>query len=350
MPLPGPRPACRPGNWFDVFAGRANTVPGAAAATSTTHPKGPRVTNRIAMATSADHPELYVDDLPLVEALRAAGLDPVPEVWTNPSVDWSAYGAVLLRSVWDYHLRHLEFTEWLALLDKAGVPVLNDTEVVRWNLDKRYLLELRERGIAIVPSQVAAGACLREVVAGLTGQEIVVKPTVSASAHRTVRGTAGSRELTTALDELPEGVYLVQPFQREILSDGEWSLIFVDGSFTHAVVKRPADGDYRVQLQFSGSAEPADPPAAALAAATEVLSALDARFRPVYARVDGVVSNGRFLLMELELIEPYLFFPAAPAAVTRLAAAVAGRLPTAVAAGNTGPAAVAAGHTGPAPA
>ena len=204
------------------------------------------MTKRIALATSAEHAELHPNDLPLVEALRTAGFDPVAEVWTDPSVDWSAYDAVLLRTVWDYHRRYDEFTEWLALLDKAGVPLLNDSGLIRWNGDKRYLLELRERGVAIVPSQVAAGACLREVVSGLAGQEIVVKPTVSATALHTVRGVAGSAEFDRTLTELPELVYLVQPFQSEIVEDGEWSLIFVDGEFTHAVVKHPVAGDYRV--------------------------------------------------------------------------------------------------------
>src|SRR4051794_23091351 len=160
------------------------------------------VTKRIALATSAEHAELHAHDLPLEAALRAAGLDPVAEVWTDPSVDWSAYDAVLLRAVWDYHRRYLEFTEWLGQLDKAGVKLLNDTDLVRWNADKRYLLELRERGVAIVPSQVAAGACLREVVGGLDGQQIVIKPTVSATAHHTIRGTAGSADLSRAIDDL----------------------------------------------------------------------------------------------------------------------------------------------------
>lgn len=177
------------------------------------------------------------------------------EVWTDPSVDWSSYDAVLLRSVWDYHVRYLEFTEWLGQLDKAGVPVLNETDLVRWNADKQYLLELRERGVGIVPSQVAAGPLLRDVLNGLNGQQVVIKPTVSATAHFTIRGTAGSEELSRAMDDLPDTVYLVQPFQPEIQSEGEWSLIFVDGEFTHAVLKRPADGDYRVQDDFGGTAE-----------------------------------------------------------------------------------------------
>jgi glutathione synthase/RimK-type ligase-like ATP-grasp enzyme len=282
------------------------------------------VTKRLALATSADHPQLHEHDLPLVDALRAVGVDPVAEVWTDPSVDWSAYDAVLLRSVWDYHLRYDEFIEWLGLVDKAGVPVFNDSGLVRWNGDKRYLIELRERGVAIVPSQIAAGACLREVVAGLAGQEIVIKPTVSASSLHTIRGVAGSEELSRAMDDLPDTVYLVQPFQPEIVTDGEWSLMFVGGEFTHAVVKRPAAGDYRVQMMFGGEATLAEPSPDVLDSARAALEAADSP--TLYARVDGVVVNGRFLLMELELIEPYLFFPEFPAAAVKLASAVAARL------------------------
>lgn len=282
------------------------------------------MTKRIALATSAELAELLPDDRPLLAALRAAGLDPVVEVWTDPSVDWSAYDAVLLRTVWDYFRLYDEFTEWLAQLDKADVPVLNDTGLVRWNGDKQYLLELRERGVAIVPSQVAAGACLREVIAGLSGQQIVIKPTVSGNALHTVRGVAGSPELDQALAELPDVVYLVQPFLPEIQSDGEWSLLFFDGEFSHAVVKRPADGDYRVQESHGGRTEAADPTPHVLESAEAALAASGPT--PVYARVDGVVVNGRFLLMEIELIEPYLFFSQSPEAVGKLATAVAARL------------------------
>ena len=281
------------------------------------------MTTRIALATCADLPDLFEDDLPLVDALRAAGLAPVAEVWTDPSVDWSAYDAVLLRSIWDYHTRYVEFTEWLGLLDKAGVRVLNDTDLVRWNSDKRYLLELREKGVGIVPSQVAAGALLREVVAGLNGQEIVVKPTVSASAHNTVRGIAGSEELTRAIDDLPDAVYLVQPFQPEIQADGEWSVIFIGGTYSHTVLKRPAAGDFLVQQHLGGSAVLREPSTVVLEGATAALAAVDTRIPPAYARVDGIVSGGRFLLMELELIEPYLFLPDHPAANGKLAAVVA---------------------------
>ncbi|WP_202868752.1 ATP-grasp domain-containing protein [Kribbella antibiotica] len=279
---------------------------------------------RIAIATSVDWPELLPEERPLVDAFEAAGLDAEPLIWSDPSIDWSAYDAVLLRSVWDYYKRHLEFTEWLGLLDKSGVLVLNETDLIRWNADKKYLLELRERGVAIVPSQVAAGACLREVVAGLDGQQIVIKPTVSGSAYNTVRGVAGSAELDQAMTDLPDDVYLVQPFLPEIQTDGEWSLLFFAGEFSHAVVKRPAAGDYRVQQQFGGESTLEEPTPAILESAKIALSA--ASIQPTYARVDGVVVNGRFLLMELELIEPYLFIPEHPAAAGHLVGAIAARL------------------------
>jgi glutathione synthase/RimK-type ligase-like ATP-grasp enzyme len=280
-------------------------------------------TPRLALATSADHAESHPHDLPLADALREAGLHPIAEAWTDPSVDWPSYDAVLLRSVQDHHSRYAEFTDWLGLLDNAGVPVLNDSDLVRWNGDKRYLLELRERGVAIVPSQVAAGACLREVVAGLDGHEIVIKPTISATTLPTVRGTAGSEGLSRAMDELPDAVYLVQLFQPEIQADGEWSLTFIDGEFSHAVVRRAA-GDDTVRQSLGGSDEATEPPAVALAGAAGALEALDTRMPPVYARVDGIVTGGRFLLTELGLIEPNL--STSPAATTRLAAAVAARL------------------------
>ncbi len=279
---------------------------------------------RIAIATSADWPGLLPEEVPLLDAFRAAGLEPDPVVWTDPSIDWSGYDAVLLRSVWDYYKRQVEFTEWLGLLDKSGVLVLNETDLVRWNSDKRYLLELREQGVAIVPSQVAAGACLREVVAGLDGQQIVIKPTVSGAAYNTVRGLAGSAELDQAMTDLPDDVYLVQPFLPEIQTAGEWSLLFFDGEYSHAVVKRPAAGDYRVQHMFGGKVTVEEPTPEILESAKNALSA--ARSQPAYARVDGVVVNGRFLLMELELIEPYLFIPEFPAAADSLVGAIAARL------------------------
>ena len=123
------------------------------------------------------------------------------------------------------------------------------------------------------------------------------------------------------MDELPDTVYLVQPFLPEIQTDGELSLVFIDGDYSHAVVQRPVAGDYRVQVMFGGVATVTDPAPEVLDSARAVLAAVGGQ--PLYARVDGVVVNGRFLLMEVELIEPYLFLPQSPEASQKLAAAVA---------------------------
>ena len=142
------------------------------------------------------------------------------------------------------------------------------------------------------------------------------KPIAGAEVNRVTSGTVRWMRAT--------GQAAAAHYQRE--QREPVSLIFIDGEFSHAVVKRPAAGDYRVQEEFGGTAEPGEPPAAVLAGAAAALDALDPRTQPVYARVDGILVNGRFLLMELELIEPYLFLQAEPAAPRRLATAVARRL------------------------
>jgi glutathione synthase/RimK-type ligase-like ATP-grasp enzyme len=163
----------------------------------------------------------------------------------------------------------------------------------------------------------------------MAGQQVVIKPAISGGAWNTLRGNAGDPALADAVAQLPrEHAYLVQPFVPEVVSDGEWSLLYFAGEFSHAVIKRPAKGDYRVQGEHGGSAEPAQPDAATLAAADRALAAVAALGHGdhAYVRVDGVVSGGRFLVMELELIEPFLHLAAQPAAAERLARDVLARL------------------------
>ena len=160
-------------------------------------------------------------------------------------------------------------------------------------------------------------------------QQVVVKPTISGGAWHTVRGNVGDAAFDAAVAQLPRELdYLVQPFVPEVVSDGEWSLLYFAGAFSHAVIKRPAAGDYRVQGEHGGSAEPAQPDAATLAAAERALAAVAAigHGNHAYVRVDGVISAGRFLIMELELIEPFLHLAAHPGAAERMALDVAARI------------------------
>jgi glutathione synthase/RimK-type ligase-like ATP-grasp enzyme len=281
---------------------------------------------RLALATSADLPGIHPDDVHLADSLRALGVEPTPCTWNDPAVDWSRFDAVLIRTIWDYFKHYAAFLQWL---DRLPVPTINPTPLLRWNSDKRYLLELEQRGIPVIPSRIAAADSLRATLAAMPGRDVVVKPTVSGGAWHTVRGVVGDGAFDRALAALPSDLdYLVQPFVPAIVDAGEWSLVFFDHRFSHAVIKRPARGDYRVQGDFGGSAEPVEPDASILAAAQRALAAVVGLGHPdhAYVRVDGVLVDGEFLLMELEMIEPGLHLGRRPDATERFARNLHARL------------------------
>jgi glutathione synthase/RimK-type ligase-like ATP-grasp enzyme len=284
---------------------------------------------RLAIATSADYPSIQPDDVHLATSLERLHILPVVCVWNDPDVDWSTFDAVLIRTIWDYFKHHAAFLDWLGRLDGLGVPTINDNALLRWNSDKRYLLELAGHGIDIIPTRLAHAHELPDVLATMPEQQVVIKPTISGGAWHTLRGSVGDAMFSATVMQLPrEHDYLVQPFVPEIVSDGEWSLLYFGGGFSHAVIKRPATGDYRVQGEFGGSAEPIVPDASTLEAAARALAAVAdiGHGDHAYVRVDGVISGGRFLIMELEMIEPFLHLGAHPAAAERLAGWVADRL------------------------
>jgi glutathione synthase/RimK-type ligase-like ATP-grasp enzyme len=208
-------------------------------------------------------------------------------------------------------------------------------------MDKRYLRALAGRGVPVVPTAwVERGDArpLAGILAAHGWRDAVVKPVVSASAHATWRtgasasagADAGAEAEARFRAQCADGAVMVQPFLEVIRDGGEWSLVFVDGAFSHAVRKRPAPGDFRVQQEHGGSAEPAAAPAALVAHGRAALAAAQAAAGSasgaLYARVDGCETDAGFLLMELELLEPSLFLGADDGAAARLAAAIGRRL------------------------
>lgn len=285
---------------------------------------------RIAIASSRIVPGEHPDDASLRDALAAQGASASIHVWDDPSIDWARFDAVVLRSTWDYFQHYRAFLDWLERLDRAGVATVNDNRTLRWNSNKRYLLDFVEAGVAVVPTRLVEAAGILAAAGQWDGREVVVKPTVSGTAWHTVRGWAGSSALAEQVARLPADFeYLVQPFLPQIEQAGEWSLIYLGGEFSHAVLKRPAAGDYRVQGEFGGSAERLAPEPSIRASADRVLQAATqlGHGDTAYARVDGVVVEGQFLLMELELIEPHLHLMAQHGAAERLATAILARLP-----------------------
>lgn len=281
---------------------------------------------RIALATGHEFPQLTPDDGLLVDALTALGITAVPAVWDDSAFDWTSVEAVILRSTWDYHLRLPEFLAWIARLEALGVPLWNPPDIVRWNTDKTYLRDLAAQGVTVpatawVPTGPAPD--LAELLAARGWSEAVVKPAVSAGAfqtHRVPREQAAAFQLTLS-DILKTSGVLVQEFLPEISTGGEWSFLFFGGEHSHTILKRPPAGDYRVQVHHGGSWELCEPPANLLDEARRIMARMDGK--ALYGRVDTVAVNGTLVLVELELIEPYLFLGDAPGAPQRFAAAIA---------------------------
>ncbi len=281
----------------------------------------------MAVATCAQYPALPDGERELLAALRALGVDAEPAVWDDPNVGWGRYGAVVVRATWDYHKKVEAFRAWIDRVEASGAALWNPAGVLRANMDKRYLRRLETAGVKTVPTawvERAAPRSLNEILAERGWDEAVIKPVVSASAYLTRRVTRRAPGAQAALDAaLAQSDAMVQPFLPEIVEEGEWSFIFLDGEFSHAVLKAPACGDFRVQAEHGGRALRRDPPDGLLDQACRAAKAGGGGL--LYARVDGVRRGMDFLLIELELIEPYLFLDLAPGAVERLARGAAAR-------------------------
>jgi glutathione synthase/RimK-type ligase-like ATP-grasp enzyme len=280
--------------------------------------------SHLALATSSKYPNLTTDDRLLLDPLSKHGLQTSPAIWNDPSQDWSSYAAVVIRSCWDYHLHSEEFLDWIAQLESANIPVFNPATLLRWNADKSYLRDLEAKGIAIVPTfwpEDTGEFSLENKLHELDWPKAVVKPRISATAYRTELVTKENAAAAQPLfDDLRRGSgVMLQKFMNGIATEGEWSLMFFAGTFSHAVLKQPKPGDFRVQNDFGGTAQVDDPPPQVLATATDAINAVDPT---IYARVDGVVDKGQFHLMELELIEPMLFLADHSEAPRRFTAAI----------------------------
>jgi glutathione synthase/RimK-type ligase-like ATP-grasp enzyme len=292
-----------------------------------------RITDRtIALVTYDERPDVTDDDRLLADALTARGTSVQAVPWSAPSVSWSSFDAVVVRSCWDYFRRPAEFHAWLDRLETDGARVFNDVGALRWNAEKTYLRDLEARDVRVIPTQWlerGTASSLHDLRRETGWTALVVKPTVSGGAHRTwcaLAGTVGDDDarLATMIDD---GGVMVQPLVGEIERDGEWSLVFIDGRYSHAVLKRPRTGDFRVQREHGGSIEALEPPRAVIEAAERILSKTSSSYEPLlYARVDGCVVHGELLLMELELLEPELFLRFAPRSAALMAEGLLARL------------------------
>ncbi|GAA5178646.1 hypothetical protein GCM10023322_06300 [Rugosimonospora acidiphila] len=277
------------------------------------------VEQRVALVTAARLGEGMEDTVELIEQLRRAGAEADLPVWNAPEVAWDGYTSVHLHSPWDYS-EHLDgFLGWLGS-EQVGGRTSNDASLIAWNTDKRYLLELQERGVA-----------LPRTVLGLTGSalsaqrlrdelgecRIVVKPTISAGGRRAWLCDSPELAYQTIQRQAPAEAVLAQVYEADIETLGEFSAVYLGGELSHVVRKTPAAGDFRVQGHFGGRTEPVAATDWIARYCAAVLAA--APSAPAYARVDFLVDRaGDPKLMELELVEPDLFLRYCPRSYQRL--------------------------------
>ncbi|GLK49391.1 ATP-grasp domain protein [Brevundimonas intermedia] len=287
--------------------------------------------SQIAVLTPDPADKTYAGRWPEVLArlkatLESGGATVVPTPWTDHVEDASALAAhdlILPVIAWGYHRDHARWLKACATWTEAGLPVANPASVLGWNSDKTYLARLADQGVPIPPTRWSEAITQDQVDAAFaeTGAPtLIIKPTVSAGAFRTLRLTPGQ-----VLTDAPEGPAMIQPYLKSIETEGETSLLFFGGRFSHAVNKRPVSGDFRIQVQFGGLYTAVTPDDAAMALAEQVLAAIDEPL--LYARIDLARDDaGAWVLMEAELIEPDFYLDHDPADGAGFARAVMARL------------------------
>ncbi|MEE2565393.1 ATP-grasp domain-containing protein [Hyphobacterium marinum] len=242
----------------------------------------------------------------LAPACAEAGFALVEQVWDDPGFDPAAFDGIVIGTAWDYMEKHGAFLAALERFD-AAAPLLNPRATVIWNSDKTYLRDLENAGLPVVPTEWAARADAVSIARAFERfdcDRLVVKPQVGASAWRQARVTKG--DPLPPDSEMPPAACLIQPFLSAAETEGETTLLFFDRQFSHALVKKPKAGDYRTQSMYGASEAAVTPPDDAIETAQAALEAVAGDL--LYGRVDLMRrGDGRFAIMELELVEPYLY-------------------------------------------
>lgn len=261
------------------------------------------------------------DDYLAIEPLARRGWEVETLSWRHPLVDWDYFDAVVIRTTWDYQRDPGLFLSVLRQIEASDARLENPLEIVRWNLDKSYLRGLESDGVAIVPAlwdRKYVTENFRGWQDELGSRELIIKPTISATAEFTYRLS----EFDPSIEAIfAERAFLVQPFVKSIVDEGEYSLFYFSGEFSHSIVKRPGADDFRVQEEHGGEPAAFEPGRDMLDTGRFVFDMISPT--PLYARVDLVRGNdGTLQLMELELIEPALYLRTDPDAPERFAAAL----------------------------
>jgi hypothetical protein len=251
------------------------------------------------------------EDTLVKEALEKQGLNVWRTNWDNPSFDWGTTRSILFRTTWDYFDRFPEFSKWLDTVANR-TKLINPMEMIRWNMDKHYLSDLRRNGVPIVPTYfIEAGdkRTLAECLRDSGWSSVILKPAISGAARHTYKLNS---ETTDALESIfsqliKNEAMLIQPFMESILTKGEVAHMVMGGKHTHSVLKIAKAGDFRVQDDFGGTVHEYRPNSTEIEFIESVMKNVDPT--PAYGRVDVIWDNeDKLVVSELELIEPELWF------------------------------------------
>ena len=256
------------------------------------------------------HENMLKDDEPLMEELQKRGYSSVRISWDEKNVDWSIFKCVVFRTTWDYFERYDQFSVWLEKVNKL-TKLCNPLHIIKWNVDKHYLVDLEKQGIPIVPSrflEAGSGEQIIQILEEMNWSEGVIKPCIAGGARLTYRINKENcehvqQELQKWLDA---EAFIIQPFMSHVMEVGEDTLMVMNGTYTHAIRKVAKPGDFRVQDDYGGTVHKLDPTPEQMELAEKTMAACGELL--AYGRVDMVKdNNGNWVLMELEVIEPELW-------------------------------------------
>lgn len=276
---------------------------------------------RIALATCRELPELDPDDQPLIGHFAQAGIEATPVIWSDPEVDWSTYDRIIIRNTWDYTDHLDQFLSWVKLLSGK---LLNTPEIIEWNTNKTYLRDFHDLGIPVIPTQFVSHP--QDSWSIPDSNDFVVKPSISAGSRDTLRLVSNSAESSHRAQELIDHILtagksaMIQPYLDVVDSDGETALLYIGGNYSHSIRKGPLlHRDIEVEhvhgLYVQEDITPREPREDQRKLADEVLAHVTSRFEvPLYARVDLIDDSlGVPQVLEVELVEPSMFFGTHPA-------------------------------------
>lgn len=264
----------------------------------------------IALLTCENLPDLLPADQQLIPLLAQHNIKAVPAVWDDQSIDWTQFDYLVFRNTWDYFEKETVFNRWLKHIETLGIKCLNSIDIIKQNKHKFYLRELEKEGIKIIPTlfiDKTQNLNLSEIIPS-HWKKAVIKPAFSGGAYQTsVFEIKDIKKINREyLSIASEKELLLQEFIPEIQSLGETSFIFFNKKFSHCVNKKPLEGDFRVQVQFGGQYTLTTPSPDLITKALKVVETFQSDL--LYARVDGIIINEELYLMEIECIEPDLYF------------------------------------------